>query len=213
MVDKPAPDVNVVAVTKPKPPPLNETEREVAMLQALRLRENGVSYRAIAEQLKIGERKLSVGAIYALVQDAIAEMHEQVQETVERIKLLEYARLDAMWLDLSYKADGTKIDQSPRVVDSKLRIMERRARMMGTDAALQITGPGGGPLQFQNTDPRDQVRAKVEAIRVRIAGGASLGEAIEVMVEMASVEATGPAPQNGAQNGTPTPTNGDAPHA
>lgn len=155
----------------------SEVELDVKTLEALQLRESGAKYRQIADRMHIPLVKA-----HRLVQRGLEHFHEKIEETSERFRMLELNRLDTMWVDLSVKADGRVIDQSPRVVEAKLKIMERRSKYLGLDAPVQVTGPGGGPIPFQNVDAREAIRDKVLAISVRIRGGASLAEAVDVLV-------------------------------
>lgn len=167
-------------------------------LLALQLREGGAKYREIAEQLQV-----TTSYAHELVMKAMDDLNDTVAETAERMRQLELNRLDKMWMDLSTRKDAT----SPRTIDTKLRIMERRAKLLGLDAPMQLGGPGGGPIPFQSTDPREAVRTKVAAITARIGGGASLEEAVEYAVgvvqnDPAAAPEDGPAPET--QNGDGT---------
>ena len=91
-------------------------------LQALELRKAGVTYEVIAGQLGYanasGARKAVVSALKATLREPAAELRE-----------LELARLDAMLLPLwrpVQAGDETAVARA-------LRIMERRARLLGLD--------------------------------------------------------------------------------
>jgi hypothetical protein len=91
-------------------------------LQALELRKAGVTYEVIAGQLGYanasGARKAVVSALKATLREPAAEVRE-----------LELARLDAMLLPLWRRVQAG----DEKVVDRALRIMERRARLLGLD--------------------------------------------------------------------------------
>jgi len=159
-------------------------------LQALELREAGAKYRQIAEKLNV-----SVGRAHQYVMEAIAELHEQVLESAEQVKLLELNRLDAMWMRLSARKDN----DSPRVVEAMLRIMERRARLLGLDAPVEIGGPGGGPIPVAPSDAREVLEGKVEDMFRRLRAGESVGAIVDTLK---------PAEDGGAGNGTTPSSNG-----
>ncbi len=104
--------------------------------QALELRLHGTSYAAIAT--KCGYSKAS-GA-HAAVKSAL---RKTLSEPAEELRVLEAERLDALLASVWDKA--SKGD--PKAVDNALRIMERRAKLLGLDAptTTDITS-GGGPL-------------------------------------------------------------------
>ena len=91
-------------------------------LQALELRKAGVTYEVIAGQLGYatasGARKAVVSALKATLREPAAELRE-----------LELARLDAMLLPLWRPVQAG----DEKAVDRALRIMERRARLLGLD--------------------------------------------------------------------------------
>jgi len=91
-------------------------------LQALELRKAGVTYEVIAGQLGYanasGARKAVLSALKATLREPAAELRE-----------LELARLDAMLLPLWRRVQAG----DEKAVDRALRIMERRARLLGLD--------------------------------------------------------------------------------
>ena len=107
--------------------------------QALELRCAGRSYRDIAEAL--GYRGPS-GAHSAVM----SALKRTLQEPADELRKLEVARLDrmlwALWKQV-IKGDGGAIDRV-------LRIMERRAKLLGIDAPTrtQVTGEDGGAVHL-----------------------------------------------------------------
>lgn len=104
--------------------------------KALELRKQGKSYIEIATA--VGYRKAS-GA-HAAVKSAL---HKTLTEPADELRVLEAERLDALLAAVWEKAKNG----DPKAVDNALRIMERRAKLLGLDAptATDIT-TGGGPL-------------------------------------------------------------------
>lgn len=107
------------------------TKAEVALAekraQALRLRLEGVTYRDIADRLGWKNQ----GSAYKAVQ---VEIQAIVAEPAEEVRLMELDRLNDMYAQLSTKRRAGDTD----AIRTSLRIMERRAKMMGLDAPTRI---------------------------------------------------------------------------
>jgi len=99
----------------------NERQR-----QALELRKSGVSFEVIAK--KVGYKDAS-GA-YRAVQTALKKT---LQEPADELRAIEVERLDQMLLGLWPKA----VKGDTWSVDRVIRIMERRATLLGLDAPLK----------------------------------------------------------------------------
>jgi hypothetical protein len=119
-------------------------------LRALELRKAGATYRVIAEQLGYadpkGAHKAVASALKATLREPAAELRE-----------LELTRLDAMLLALwpEVSAGGEK------AVDRALKIMERRARLLGLDAPTRLSHEGEGELRVV-VEYRDGDRAPTD---------------------------------------------------
>src|SRR3990167_920992 len=97
--------------------------------QALELRKAGASFESIAKQLGYADHK---GAYKAI----ISAIHKTLKAPADEVQELELLRLDAMFLGLWRQAvagDNFSIDRA-------LKIMERRASLMGLDAPKQFKG-------------------------------------------------------------------------
>lgn len=118
--------------------PQNVVDLELAE-KAIALRCTGATYRAIAKEINV-----SVSTAHDLVSKAVAERREQKAQRTDELVELELERCDQLQRALAKKA----ADGNERAIATTLRIMERRARLLGLDAApkLELTGPGGGPL-------------------------------------------------------------------
>lgn len=112
---------------------------EESKYKALDLRKQGKSIRAIAATLKI-----SIGATHKAINDALNEAIEENAKAGESLRLLELERLDALWEGVWPHA----IKGNAAAVQACLRIMERRAKLLGLDAAekTEVSGPGGAPI-------------------------------------------------------------------
>lgn len=118
--------------------PQNVVDLELAE-KAIALRCTGATYRAIAKAINV-----SVSTAHDLVSKAVAERREQKAQRTDELVELELERCDQLQRALAKKA----ADGNERAIATTLRIMERRAKLLGLDAApkLELTGPGGGPL-------------------------------------------------------------------
>lgn len=125
----------------------------------LRLRRKGKTYRAIAAAAlaEFGPDRLPNGwdcrYAYMDVKRELDKLREVVGEHAEDVRQLELLRLDAMLDGLWERARAGKAT----AVDRVLKIMERRARLLGLDAPTrqEVTGKDGEPLlvRFVWDDP------------------------------------------------------------
>lgn len=116
-------------------PKIRNLER---MGQVLELRKAGASLQQIADKLDIGSKQ----RVHQIVMGALRELNEKCMEGAAEIKRLELERLDGIMLSLYAQR------ANPRVADSILRTMERRAKLLGLDAPSLIatTAPDGSTL-------------------------------------------------------------------
>ena len=101
---------------------------EEQRVQALKFRMAGLSYQQIADHLGIAR-----SAAYKLVKTALDRLHEEVHEGAEDLRELELQRMDQLF-SLAYN-NAMKGDIA--AIDRCVKIMERRARLMGLDAATR----------------------------------------------------------------------------
>ena len=106
-------------------------------LQALELRKAGVTYAAIAQKLGY---KTADGAHKAVG----SALKKSIQEPADALRTLEVERLDAMLLAIAAQVRGGNLG----AIDRALRIMERRAKLLGLDMPTrhEMTGAEGAPL-------------------------------------------------------------------
>lgn len=113
--------------------------------KAIELRKAGATYDKIAEALgyenRSGAYKIVVGALRDLV-----------QEPAKELRTLEAERLDAMTLALWTRAQKGDLP----AIDRLLRIMERRARLLGLDLPLAIDVGGREPITITIIDASDE---------------------------------------------------------
>lgn len=96
--------------------------------RAVELRRAGYSYREIGKAIGIGTT-----SAHRLVTRAVVETRKAIAEDVNEMRALELSRLDALlgglWADARRGHLGA--------IDRVLRIMERRAKLLGLDAPLK----------------------------------------------------------------------------
>lgn len=102
-------------------------------LEALKLRQRGLTYGEIAERIGYANSSVAYKAV-------MLELKRQMREPAEQVRELEIDRLDRMLLALQPKIDAG----DTRAIDTALRIMERRARLLGLDApqSIDVTSKG-----------------------------------------------------------------------
>jgi len=116
-------------------------ERQV---KALELRRMGKGYAEIARALGIGKSQA-----HRLVQAGLQEAREQITANADELRAEELSRIDGMlsgiWPDARKGHLGA--------VDRVLKLMERRARLLGLDAPARFAhggDPDGPPLQAKH---------------------------------------------------------------
>ena len=109
-------------------------------LDALELRKRGWTFERIADELDYA----GPGGAYQAVMNALKATF---REPVEEMRRLESARLDEMQEKISVNVGPGKDDGLP-VVDRVLRIMDRRAKLLGLDmpSEQKIEVTQKGPL-------------------------------------------------------------------
>lgn len=135
--------------------------------EAARLRGRGLSYRAIAAELGV-----DVHTAHDAVDRALRAI---VQEPAEQVRKLELDRLDRLYEaaisvlerehvtvsqgKIIYKGDAPLLDDGPvlQAIDRLLRIQERRAKLLGLDAATKTEVSGGVKYEIVGID-MDQLR-------------------------------------------------------
>lgn len=123
-----------------KKAPKAKVKRELDCLEALNLRRIGLSYTQIAKRIGCSTawaQKLVVTALAETVRERNLATADLIQIDLERLD----AALLAIWPGV-VNGDVSKIDRL-------LRILQRRARMLGLDAPKKIeaSGPDGGPIE------------------------------------------------------------------
>lgn len=128
--------------------------------KCMSLRVLGMSYAEIAKQTGISRQ----GA-YKAVQTALDEIRASYRETAAEVLELELDRLDEMTRALSGKVGYG----DPQAVTAALRVMDRRAKLLGLDAPTKIapTDPSGDNPYLAASDE------ELRALAVKVAAGAA----------------------------------------
>ena len=100
-------------------------------IKALELRASGMRYQDIAD--KLGYK--TPGGAYKAVKSALIKT---LREPADELRNLEVERLDALLIDLWPNK------HKPIYTDRILRIMERRAKLLGLDAPIKTDLTSGG---------------------------------------------------------------------
>ncbi len=110
---------------------------------ALEYRLGGFSYRDIGAQLGVSGK-----TAYYDVQNSIAEIEAVKSERAEQLIVIEQLKLDRMEALLNKSANTGDV----KAILAKVRIQERRAKLLGLDAAIQVkqevSGSDGKPFVF-----------------------------------------------------------------
>ena len=104
-------------------PALEAAERRE---EAVKMRLAGLSYAQIGDRLGVTRQ-----AAFAYVSSSLADLRAATAEAAEDVREMELARLDAMLVPMLEAAEAGQ----QTAVDRVLRIQERRAKLLGLDAA------------------------------------------------------------------------------
>jgi hypothetical protein len=114
-------------------------QKAARALQALDLRIAGGTYRQIARQLGVNEKT----AFYD-VQGALASLDAVKAKTAERLRDIELERLDRASTGL---VPGIRSGDA-RAVTALVRVMERRAKLLGLDAPVKQSHEMPEPIKI-----------------------------------------------------------------
>lgn len=127
-------------------------------LRALEKRKEGKTFRVIAAELSAEGGPVSLSRAYELVVEALNDIRESCKETAQDIRDIEVQRCDRMIEELFRRLTSTGAGENAkkpvssriaaRLVDSIIRVQDRKARYLALDAPKRIeaSGPGGSPL-------------------------------------------------------------------
>lgn len=134
------PRTNVGAAAKTSVLRITTAERR---LKALDLRKKGFSYTQIGTKLDCSRQTACRYVISEL--EALAD---KCREEAAQVRDLELQRLDALYLVAYAEVEEGNVP----AIDRCLRIMERRAKLLGLDAAEKVDVNGIATLHFDKED-------------------------------------------------------------
>lgn len=129
--------------------------------QAIELRRAGLGFAEIASRLGIGKSQA-----HRYVVAGMQEARDQINAQADELRAEEVSRLDAMLSGLWPAARKGGVAAVDRVV----KIMERRAKLLGLDAPVKLAHGGDGsapPIQHVSMTP-DEFRAIAADIAGRV---------------------------------------------
>lgn len=123
----------------------DEAKRELRRKKVAANLVGGLNYRQMSEALEV-----SIGTIAADVKIILKRWEKEQVSEIDKIRQLELQRLDralnAIW--------DRVLEGKTHAVAAMLKVMERRAKILGLDAPgkLEHSGPEGGPIVMVNWD-------------------------------------------------------------
>lgn len=134
--------------------------------RAVTMRRRGLTYDAIGRALGMTRQ-----SAHALVQGAMKAAAAELKEEATEVVALDLARLDELHRVAWKAAKGGDLAAMDRV----LKVMERRAKLLGLDAPTrsEVTGANGGPLAIE--DVRARLIARIAALAAPAAAGPGAG--------------------------------------
>jgi hypothetical protein len=126
--------------------------------EALALRRAGHSYRAIASLLSISKSRA-----HELVSEGLEDAREQIAAASSALLVEEVSRLDGMLKKVYPAAEGGDL----QAVDRVIKIIERRAKLLGIEAPVRIetTGRDGAPIEVSSKQTIDPSKLSNETLR------------------------------------------------
>jgi predicted transcriptional regulator len=131
---------NVGAAAKSSVRRIRTTEKT---LKALELRKRGMNYTQIGEKLGCAR---STACRYVLSE--LENLADKCREEAAHVRDLELQRLDALYLVAYAEVEDGNIP----AIDRCLRIMERRAKLLGLDAAEKVEHSGDLVINLRSVD-------------------------------------------------------------
>jgi hypothetical protein len=112
-------------------------------LKALELRKRGMNYTQIGEKLGCAR---NTACRYVLSE--LENLADKCREEAVQVRDLELQRLDALYLKAWEAVEGGDLP----AIDRCLRVQERRAKLLGLDAAQKVNVNGIAELHFDKED-------------------------------------------------------------
>lgn len=126
--------------------------------KALELRRMGYGYVQIAHQLGVSKSQA-----HRYVAAGLSEAAAKVAASADELRTEDIDRLDALLGALWIKAKRGEV----AAVDRVLKILERRAKLLGIEAPVRIeaTGKDGKPIEVSSTTTIDPSKLSIDTLR------------------------------------------------
>ena len=134
-----------------------KVQAAVRRKEAVDLRLQGMTYREIGQELGVTPTRAR-----QLVAEALAAIEKDTAESAEELRRLELDRLDQLQSGLWEAAAGGNL----KAVGAALKIMERRARLVGLDAPTRTENAHGHSYLDQLSDAELREEARRHGIPV-----------------------------------------------
>ena len=124
-------------------------------LQAMELRKHGFTYDAIGKEIGVTRQRA-----YQIVKNELEALREECSEIAEDIVKIELERLDIMLVGAWPNATTGDVT----AIDRVLKIMERRARLLGLDAPAKVaptTPDGENPYEAMSAEELRALAASI----------------------------------------------------
>lgn len=148
--------------------------------KAMQLRRAGATYEMIAEALEV-----SVSRARQYVREGLKAIEVEVAETAHEVKQMELERLDNMLRIIEPKVGAAAAEGDWRPMQMQLRIQERRAKLLGLDAAVKHEH--AGRLEVEHGFDRAEIDDLEKEWRETIVDAEVVEDAVELPAEAESV--------------------------
>ena len=137
--------------------------------KAVELRRAGASYRQIGQQLDMAK-----SSVHKTVNVALDELKRDQDDQARLLQVQESDRLDRLQFNLWTRAVGGDVT----AIQTVLKIMERRARLLGLDAPTKVapTSPDGNRPYHDGAMTDDELDARIAELEMKYRGGPPHGD-------------------------------------
>jgi hypothetical protein len=102
--------------------------------EAMRLRQSGESYRAIAEKMSKTYPKYNESQAFKDIKAVLCNLNQETDQTAHEYVSLELERYDQYLIALSQKIQAGEVP----AINTAIAISERRCKLLGLDAPIQV---------------------------------------------------------------------------
>ena len=137
--------------------------------KAVELRRAGASFRQIAATLGMAK-----SSAHKTVKVALAELKQEVDDQAKLLQVQEADRLDRLQFNLWTRAVGGDVT----AIQTVLKIMERRARLLGLDQPQKVapTNPQGDAPYHDGAMSDAELDARIAELEAKHRGGLPRGD-------------------------------------